>query len=169
GFDRWQMRVVLLRPEGTRRKVRLDSAGATVADYTSKTTAVSRPTNKPAIRLEVPTYSQMVHAGHHPEWGNGGEAWCTPTSTAMVMGFHGFGPKANQLRWEKGVDPVVDHAARHTYDHRYRGTGNWPFNTAFAGNYGLDAFVTRLADLRDVEKMVQRGIPVITSDRKSVV
>lgn len=163
GFDRWQMRVVLLRPEGTRRKVRLDSAGATVADYTSKTTAVSRPTNKPAIRLEVPTYSQMVHAGHHPEWGNGGEAWCSPTSTAMVMGFHGFGPKANQLRWEKGVDPVVDHAARHTYDHRYRGTGNWPFNTAFAGNYGLDAVVTRLADLRDVEKMVHRGIPVITS------
>ncbi len=162
-FNRWQVRVVLLRPAGTGRAVRLDSVGATVADYTSKQVPVSRKTAKPAIRLQVPTYSQMVHAGHHPEWGNGGEAWCSPTSMAMVMRFHGAGPKANQLRWEKGVDPVVDHAARETYDHRYRGTGNWPFNTAFAGNYRLDSFVTRLKDLRDIEKMVHRGLPVVTS------
>ncbi len=162
-FDRWQVRVVLLRPEGTKRKPRLDSVGATVANYTTKTIPVSAKTKKPAIRLDVPTYSQMVHAGHHPEWGNGGEAWCSPTSMAMVMGFHGFGPKANQLSWEKGVDPVVDHAARHTYDHNYRGTGNWPFNTAFAGNYGLDSYVTRLRDLRDIEKLVHRGVPVVTS------
>ena len=30
------------------------------------------------------------------------------------------------------MDPSVDFAARSTYDTAYRGTGNWPFNTAFA-------------------------------------
>ena len=44
------------------------------------------------IELAVPTYSQEVHIGHYPQWDNGGEAWCSPTSTAMVVGFWGAGP-----------------------------------------------------------------------------
>ncbi|WP_110208340.1 C39 family peptidase [Nocardioides daejeonensis] len=162
-FDRWRMRVTLLRPTGTQRTPSIASLGAVAADRTTVSKPVSRTTMKKNEQLDLPSYSQMVHAGHHPEWGGGGEAWCSPTSMAMVVAGFGRGPKASALTWEKGTDPRVDHAARHTYDHRYRGTGNWPFTTAYAGNYGLDAFVTRLRDLRDAEKIVRKGIPVVVS------
>ncbi len=39
------------------------------------------------IELAVPTYSQEVHIGHYPQWDDGGEAWCSPTSTAMVVDY----------------------------------------------------------------------------------
>ena len=38
--------------------------------------------------LDVPRYSQMSHVGHSPEYGGGGEAWCSPTSTSMVLGYY---------------------------------------------------------------------------------
>ena len=60
-------------------------------------------------------------------------------------------------------DPEVDHAARYTYDHAYEGAGNWPFNTAYAGRYGVDGFVTRLRSLTELERLIGAGIPVITS------
>lgn len=32
-----------------------------------------------------------------------------------------------------------------TWDYEYEGSGNWPFNTAYAGSFsGIDARVTRL-------------------------
>src|SRR3989442_6042529 len=30
--------------------------------------------------------SQELHHGEYPQFDNGGEAWCSPTSTAMVVG-----------------------------------------------------------------------------------
>ena len=45
------------------------------------------------------------------------------------------------------ADRPVPEAAAGTYDWVYRGTGNWPFNTAWAADRGLDAFVTRLYGL----------------------
>ncbi|WP_235738213.1 C39 family peptidase [Nocardioides alcanivorans] len=162
-FDRWQVRITLLRPQGTKRTPKLTSVNGVAADRTTVSTPVSATTMKTTRQLTLPTYSQMVHAGHHPEWGGGGEAWCSPTSMAMVVQHFGKGPKPKALAWEKGADARVDHAARHTYDHRYRGTGNWPFTTAYAGNYGLDGFVTRLRNLRDAEKLVKKGIPVVVS------
>jgi len=162
-FDRWKIRVTLLRPAGTKRTPALASVGGVAADRTVVSKRTSRTTMKRTTRLSLPTYSQMVHRGHHPEWGGGGEAWCSPTSMAMVVQHFGKGPSAKATAWERGVDARVDHAARHTYDHRYRGTGNWPFTTAYAGNYGLDAFVTRLRDLRDAEKLVRKGVPVVVS------
>jgi hypothetical protein len=49
------------------------------------------------------------------------------------------------------------------YDHRYEGTGNWPFTAAYAGTRGLDAFVTRLASLRAAEHYIRAGIPLVLS------
>ncbi|MCA1645364.1 MAG: C39 family peptidase, partial [Chloroflexi bacterium] len=54
-------------------------------------------------------------------------------------------------------------AARSTYDAAYRGTGNWPFNTAYAARFGLNAFVTQLRSLAEVERFVRAGIPVVAS------
>jgi len=44
------------------------------------------------------------------------------------------------------------------------GTGNWPFNTAFAGSFeGMRAYVTRLSDISELEDWIVAGIPVIIS------
>lgn len=119
----------------------------------------------PGIELPVPPRSQKVHAGHFPEWDGGGDSWCSPASFTMVLEYWGRGPGPAELSWVGPGDPcpAVDHAARDMYDHSYQGTGNWPFGVAYAGRYGLDGFVTRLRSLNEVERFIQAGIPVITS------
>jgi hypothetical protein len=71
--------------------------------------------------------------------------------------------------WAKKLDrpeldiPVPD-AARAIYDHVYKGTGNWPFNMAFAGAFpGMRAYVTRFSDIRELEDWIEAGIPPIVS------
>ena len=116
--------------------------------------------------LGVPTYSQEIHAGHFPEYDNGGEAWCSPTSTAMILDKWGAGPSATELAAFPGaghVDAQVDYAARAVYDWNYQGAGNWPFNTAYAGDRGLNAFVTRLRSLAEAERFIDAGIPLVAS------
>jgi hypothetical protein len=61
------------------------------------------------------------------------------------------------------TDPWVDAAARSTYDAAYRGTGNWPFNTAYAAPLAGRAFVTRLRSLREAERFIAAGIPLVAS------
>ncbi len=115
--------------------------------------------------IKVPRYSQMIHKGHYPQWGGGGEAWCSPTSMAMVLGAWKRGPRPKEYAWVKDSykNPWVEHAARMVYDHEYDGTGNWPFTAAYAGTRRLDAFVTRLPSLRAAERYIARGIPLVLS------
>src|SRR4029079_13652516 len=122
--------------------------------------------------LGVPTYSQEIHAGEFPEYDGGGEAWCSPTSTAMILDFWHAGPTASELASFPGatkadgspyVDPQVDYASRAVYDWHYQGAGNWPFNTAYAGSRGLNAFVTRLRSLAEAEQFIKAGIPLVAS------
>ncbi|MEV4071606.1 C39 family peptidase [Nonomuraea fuscirosea] len=118
-----------------------------------------------AVELVVPRRSQHTHAGHHPHFDGGGANWCAPASTAMVLEFWGRGPSPGELAWVGDGDPApgVDHAAAGTYDVSYQGTGNWAFNVAYAGRYGLSGFVTRLRSAAELERFVRAGIPVITS------
>ena len=82
----------------------------------------------------------------------------------MVLGYYGRLPSASSYGWVgPRVDPWVDEVARRTYDAAYEGTGDWPFNTAYAASRGLDAFVTRLRSLTEAEALVAAGIPVIAS------
>ncbi|SCE84218.1 Peptidase_C39 like family protein [Micromonospora coriariae] len=116
--------------------------------------------------LPVPRYSQNVHSGHYPEYDGGGEAWCSPTSTEMVVEYWGRGPSAADTSWVDPTypDPTVNHAARMTYDYTYDGAGNWPFNTAYAASFpGLEGRVTRLHSLDELERFIAAGIPVVTS------
>ena len=117
------------------------------------------------VELPVPPLSQEIHARQYPQWGGGGEAWCSPTSTEMVVEFWGRGPSADELAWvdPNYSDPSVDFAARATYDGAYRGTGNWPFNAAYAARFGLDAFVTQLRSLTEAEQFIRAGIPLVAS------
>lgn len=165
GLTAWQVRVTLLREAGSTRTPRLDAVGAmtsrlpATADVATSAPGVARGTV-----LAVPTFSQMVHQGHYPQWGGGGQAWCSPTSLAMVLRYYRALPTRTQTAWAGNHGArVVDHLARMTYDYGYRGTGNWPFNTAFAATRVEQAFVTRFASLRDLEPLIAAGIPVITS------
>ena len=161
----WQLRVTLHRAAGTRPSPKVDVAGA-VASALPATTSVrtSAPGVARGVVLPVPQLSQMVHEGHFPAYGGGGEAWCSPTSTAMVLAYYEALPPPEETAWVGDhADRVVDHVARMTFDHRYDGTGNWPFNTAYAATRTDKAFVTRFASLRGVEAMVRAGIPVVTS------
>ncbi|MFI6502642.1 C39 family peptidase [Nonomuraea typhae] len=109
--------------------------------------------------LAVPRKSQLAHAAH------GGRAWCSPTATAMVLAYWKKGPRPEETAWAPpgDPDPAVDHAARHVYDEAYRGTGNWAFNTAYAGTFGLDAHVTRLRSLAEAEALIAAKTPVPVS------
>ncbi len=168
GLEAYQLRVTLARRVGQDSTPRLDTIGAMSSRLPSGTPAPSRPGRVRGTVLDVPRFSQMIHRGHYPQWGNGGEAWCSPTSTSMVLGYYDAlpGPRATSWLPAGHPDPVVDHAARHTFDHAYEGTGNWPFNTAYAatrlGRSG-SSFVTRLRDARQAEKFIAAGIPLITS------
>lgn len=101
-------------------------------------------------RLAVPERSQLAYPG--------GETWCSPTSVSMVLG------------WWAGVmerpdlDRDVPEVAEGVHDPGWSGTGNWPFNTAYAGSLpGLRGCAARLRDLRDVEDLVAEGVPVVMS------
>jgi hypothetical protein len=119
-----------------------------------------------AIQLQVPTLSQEEHKGEFPEYDGGGEAWCSPTSTAMVLGFHGAEPSSNEVLAFPGPnydEPHVAYAARYTYDWNYKGTGNWPTNVAYAARFGLEGFVTRLRSLNEAQLFLTASIPLVAS------
>jgi len=117
-----------------------------------------------AMELTVPRYSQEIHAGEFPQYDGGGEAWCSPTSTEMVVEYWNRRPVSDELSWVGPyADPQVDYAARFTYDVAYAGTGNWPFNTAYASHFGLSARVLQLGSLNDAERYIAAGIPLVAS------
>jgi hypothetical protein len=170
GVTGWQVRVTLSRPTGGTAVPRLDTIGA-VASRLPSTSDPANSTPRPAPNaalgkvLAVPRFSQMTHEGDYPQYDGGGEAWCSPTSTTMVLGYYGALPTAAEHAWvPKGhPDPQVDHAARMVYDATLGGTGNWAFNTAYAANRVGKGYVTRLRNLRGVEAWIEKGVPVVVS------
>jgi len=165
-LNSWQLKITLYRLAGTTQTPVVRSIGAMASRLPSvKKVAVSPPGGAAGQVLGVPTYSQETHIGHYPQWDGGGQAWCSPTSTAMVLDYYGAGPTAAETAWvdPADADPQVDHSARSVFDYAYDGAGNWPFNTAYAGTRGVDAFVTRLRSLTEAEQFIKAGIPLIAS------
>ena len=163
GLDAYRLRLNLEPGHGGAPAVR--AASSLAASAGEACVAPSAPLQPEAVELAVPAFSQAIHAGEYPELDNGGASWCSPTSTAMIVTFWGTGPAAADYAWVDPAfaDPWVAHAARHTYDAAYGGCGNWPFNTAYAAGFGLDAFVTRLRSLREAELFLRAGIPLAAS------
>jgi len=161
----YQVRVQLMQLPG-RTGPTLTSVSEVVSSAAA-VPAVSRPASATPVSLPVPGYSQMIHRGQDPQFGGGGEAWCSPTSLAMLLGYYGRLPAASSYAWVKSsyADRWVNQVARMTYDYGYHGTGNWPFNTAAAATRLPDTFVTRLTDLRMAEAFVRAGIPLAVSIR----
>jgi len=161
----YRLRLTLYRTPGTRITPTVWRLGAMGSDIPDRFTV---PASTPGLaqELSVPRYSQEIHAGQYPEYDNGGEAWCSPTSSQMIVEYWGRKPTPEQLSWVNPdyADPQVCHAARFTYDYQYAGCGNWPFNSAYAATYkDLQGVVTRLGSLTDLETLIAAGIPAITS------
>ncbi|GAB4191388.1 MAG: hypothetical protein OHK0022_05090 [Roseiflexaceae bacterium] len=98
--------------------------------------------------LAVPSCSQMVYP-------DGGEVWCSPTATSMVLGY-----------WDRDAGPCAPRVAAAVdgvYDWRYGGHGNWSFNVAYAAGAEREGYVARFSSLAQVEPWVAAGVPVVIS------
>ncbi|RKN12925.1 peptidase C39 family protein [Streptomyces radicis] len=163
----YQLRLTLHRAPGADASPTVWRLGAMTSDVPARfEVPATGPGQAAGVEIDAPPYSQNVHIGRYPEYDNGGEAWCSPTSSQMIIESWGRAPTPEQLEWVDPAfdDPQVCHAARYTFDYQYDGCGNWPFNAAYAATYpGLQAVVTRIASLTDAERLVAAGIPLITS------
>lgn len=74
---------------------------------------------------------------------------CSPTSLAMILNFYGINITPEECAWE-------------VFDSNY-GFGNWSFNTAFAAQKGLWAYVRYCNDIDDLYQEILAGHPVIVS------
>ena len=113
-----------------------------------------RPPNRAA-------WGKIISTPEHSQHGYpNAKGWCSPTSLSMALS-----------RWAEilnrpEMNLTVPEVAAKVYDQDFAGTGNWPFNTAFAGSFGgMRSYVTRLDDLAEVEDWIAAGIPVILSAR----
>jgi hypothetical protein len=133
---------------------------------------------RPALRFLGASFSNtqvspVQTAPHYAAWGKiistpertqhgypGAKGWCSPTSVSMVL-----------ARWAETLNRpemklTVPEVASSVYDETYAGTGNWAFNTAFAGSFnGMRSYVTRCNDISEVEDWIAAGIPVVLSAR----
>ncbi len=144
-----QLRVTLEGKAGTELP-KLKFLGVCLADTHTPLTPLEPNHAVWGKEIVVPGKTQLGYPG--------GSGWCSPTSTSMTLAF-----------WAKSLhrpelDISVPDTAHAIYDKVYGGTGNWPFNTAFAGSFpGIRAYVTRLSDIRELEDWVAIGIPPIVS------
>lgn len=100
--------------------------------------------------MELPQYAQ----GDYPE----GKGLCSPTCVAMVLGYW-----AGRTGLAK-LNVTVPQVQSSVFDRIYGGTGNWAFNTSFAGSKaGMTGFVARLGSLTELERWIEAGVPVICS------
>lgn len=160
-FDAYKLQVQLLRVHGTSVTPTVKSLHA-LTTLSGAVPSTSKPLHQTRT-LPVPGYSQMIHTGEYPQYGGGGEAWCSPTSLAMVLGYYQALPKRSGWVSKRYRDRFVDEVARRVFDARYDGAGNWPFNTGYAATRVHQAVVTRLSDLRDAERFIAAGIPLEVS------
>jgi hypothetical protein len=146
--NKFQLKLRLFSANGTAAP---SVQNASVAYSTSAPKSANVSTGDPALwntRIDVPECSQMVYS-------DGGEVWCSPTSTSMVLAF---------LDGYTGAcEPRVRAAVAGVYDWIYNGHGNWPFNTAYAATQGYESYVARFTSLAKAEEYVAAGVPVIMS------
>jgi hypothetical protein len=163
----YQLRVTLFRRAGSTASPSLSRLSAIASNLSNQKNVFPSATTMTGstIDLGVPQYSQEIHHGEYPQFDNGGEAWCSPTSTSMVVAYWGKSPTAAETAWvdPSYADPWVDYTARYVYDYHYNGAGNWPFNTAYAAARGLVADVTQLHNLAEAEPFIKAGIPLVAS------
>ena len=114
--------------------------------------ATARREDASGTLLAVPMRTQYVEIPFDLplELATTAHGWCSPASLGMLLDYNGV------------VRTRVDVAAG-VFDEAYRGTGNWAFNAAYAGGFGLRAFVAYLDGIAHAERFVAVGIPLALS------
>ena len=144
-----QLRITLQGKEGFKLPI-LKFMGVTLADTHAALTPLEPNSAVWGKEIAVPGKTQLGYPG--------GSGWCSPTSTSMTLAFW-----ARSLNRPELDIPVPD-TAHAIYDKVYGGTGNWPFNTAYAGAFpGMRAYVARFSDIRELEDWTAAGLPVVVS------
>jgi hypothetical protein len=91
----------------------------------------------------------------------GGSGWCSPTSLSMALAH--WGEVSQRADWNLDAPEVAAGVLDHNFE---KATGNWSFNTAFAGGLNeMRAYVTRFSDISELEDWIAADIPVIISAR----
>jgi hypothetical protein len=141
----YQLRVRLFSVDGVASPgVRYLSAAYSTTPVKNSQVSIGNPAYW-NTRLAVPECSQMVYP-------DGGNLWCSPTSTSMIAAY-----------WENytgSCEPAVEAAVAGIYDWIYDSTGNWPFNTAYVATHGLEASVRRFSSMEEIEAWVAQDVPV---------
>ena len=147
--NKFQLKLRLFRANGSAAIPTIQNASVAYSTEVPKSASVSPgDSTKWDTLLTVPECSQMVYP-------DGGEVWCSPTSTSMVLAYLDGYTGACELRVRAAVDGV--------FDWIYDGHGNWPFNTAYAATFGYEGYVARFTSLARAEEYVAAGVPVIMS------
>jgi peptidase C39-like protein len=150
---------LILRRPARRLQIRLTVGGESSAKASLRFLGVSlTDTNAPPPELapdkqawgkliSVPERTQMVYPN--------GKTLCSPTTVSMLMGYWAQTLKRPEL--DCSVPQIVDAI----YDSQWQGTGNWPFNMAYAGSFpGMRAYVSRLGDISELEAWIAQNLPV---------
>lgn len=117
----------------------------------TKATPVVMTENKAAWGKALPVIERSQNS--YPDE----KGWCSPTSLSMVLTHW-----SDRLRRKEMALDVPEVAAA-VLDKNF-GTGNWPFNTAYAGSFkGMRSYVTRFGSIGELEEWIAAGIPVIIS------
>jgi hypothetical protein len=114
----------------------------------------------PPLEPNRRAWGKVVNVGARSQldYPEGAKIWCSPTSSSMLLDY--WSQKLNRPEMEM----TVPEAARAVYDSVYKGTGNWPCNTALAGHFnGMRAYVSRFTDVSELEDWIEAGIPIATS------
>lgn len=145
-----RLRITLFHRDGN-PPPSLRFVGVSVLDPRASPPALEPDRAAWGIKLPVPARSQANYPG-------GEKTWCSPTAVSMVLGYW-----ASQLHRPE-LDRDVPEVASGVFDPQWPGTGNWPFNTAYAGSFpGIRAYVVRLTDVSELEDWVVRRVPVVVS------
>ncbi|WKY48952.1 C39 family peptidase [Eubacteriaceae bacterium ES3] len=136
-----QYRVVLVSPRaGVTPTVSLVSAAIRNTSATINKTYTDSPDLSNLPILAVPQLSQMLRDPSIAD------SICSPTSMAMILNYYGYSVSPETAAWA-------------IYDYAYRDFGNWPFNTAYAGSLGYQAYVD-YSTIEGLKREIAAGHPV---------
>lgn len=92
----------------------------------------------------VPRISQIA-SGHKDS-----HSICSPTSVTMVLKYYGIPVELNDV-------------TNGTFDTGSELYGNWPQNSAYAGEQGMRVYTKKCTSINAVKNFIARGIPVVAS------
>jgi hypothetical protein len=155
---------LILRQPASAAQIRVTLGGTNQTLPALKFLGVSFSNTKIPVAGRAPNraaWGKIIATPEHSQHGYPNEkGWCSPTSLSMVLARYA------EILHRPEMNLSVPEVAAKVYDDSFAGTGNWPFNTAFAGSFpGMRSYVTRLDDISEVEDWIAAGIPVVLSSR----